>query len=419
MLFGPQTRASIYCWSVIYCRSTVNPASAPDWHSSRDNMISLPLKTTLHGFKQHFVRIVNGTRCQPPTPMAKQTLWAGKCTRSSKIPDKIAPTHAWYPELCIFLQKVCTLYCKTHLPYVETWLSSDRLPSLITSLCTSDTDSAHFLSVWKFACLRGKGTHISGLTGMFVFVYKGTCVSFSQWYTMILLAKCTFKDPAETLLMSFLCPLPHILLLCRLTKVQTLNRLPKHDQMQKHWQANISTATVPKVSWCDLKEYVDSCDLLLCKTSVSPSKTRDWWKDTKTHSNSKWCYGGGDWGIIINDEHAAGQRCSLKTCLPSPRGPNGPSINWQADVLEFLSWALPGYGDAGLQRFENRCGFPINHVLQVLWSAGWYASLEIRVCFLKALCRRHLIFLHFFQCHRNSTLSCIPSQTAHQLILNI
>ncbi len=100
--------------------------------------------------------------------------------------------------------------------------------------------------------------------------------------------------------------------------------------------------TSPKVGWYDMSEYVDSCDLFLCQTSVSSPKTRDWWQDTKTHSNSKRCYWGGDWGIIINDEHAAGQRWFLKTSLLSPKGQNGASINWQASVLEFLSWALVG-----------------------------------------------------------------------------
>lgn len=181
--------------------------------------------------------------------------------------------------------------------------------------------------------------------------------------------------------------------------------------------------TFPKVGWYDVSEYVDSCDLFLCQTSVFSPKTRDRWQDTKTNSNNKQCYWGGDWGIIINDEHAAGQRCSLKTSLLSPKGENGASINWQADVFEFLSWALVGKWDAGLQCFENQCGFPIKHVLQVLWSAGWYVSLEIRVYFLKALCCQHLIFphwvlvlqqqqaqLHSFSDKRNSTsTSCDTS----------
>lgn len=107
-----------------------------------------------------------------------------------------------------------------------------------------------------------------------------------------------------------------------------------------------------------MSEYVDNCDLLLCQTSVSSPKTRDWWQDTKTHSDNKRRYWGGDWGMIINGERAAGQRCSPKTSPLSPRGQDGASINWQADVLEFLSWALVGWWDAGLQCFENQCGFP-------------------------------------------------------------
>lgn len=99
--------------------------------------------------------------------------------------------------------------------------------------------------------------------------------------------------------------------------------------------------TSPKVGWYDMSEYVDSCDLFLCQTSVFSPKTREWWQDRKkTHSNNQPCHWGGDRGIIINDGHAAGQRCSPKTSLLSPEGQNEASINWQADVLEFLSWAL-------------------------------------------------------------------------------
>lgn len=60
-------------------------------------------------------------------------------------------------ELCIFDKIECTIYTAAHLPYVEIWLCSDRLPSLITSfsLPTSHTDRADFLSVWKIACLWG------------------------------------------------------------------------------------------------------------------------------------------------------------------------------------------------------------------------------------------------------------------------
>jgi len=113
----------------------------------------------------------------------------------------------------------------------------------------------------------------------------------------------------------------------------------------------------PKQGWY---EWI-SGQLLLCQTSVRFHKRRGWWQDTNT--NNECCYWGDDWGILINGSRAAGQRCSLKTIQLSPEGQNGASINWQADVLEFLSWALMGWWDAGLQCFENQCGFPIKRVL--------------------------------------------------------
>lgn len=47
-----------------------------------------------------------------------------------------------------------------------------------------------------------------------------------------------------------------------------------------------------------------------------------------------------------------------------------------------LAGATAAPGDSALKKQR---GFPIKHVLQPLWSAGWYVSLEIRVDFLKAL----------------------------------
>lgn len=166
----------------------------------------------------------------------------------------------------------------------------------------------------------------------------------TQKRKIALLNTVTFKLLADFLLMSFSCPLPYILLSCRLTMIQTPNppafpwsnvtTLTTKHLLSKH-------TTSPKVGWYDMSEYVDSCDLFLCQTSVFSPKTREWWQDRKKpHSNNKLCHWGGDRGIIINDGHAAGQRYSPKTRLLSPEGQNGASINWQADVLEFLSWAL-------------------------------------------------------------------------------
>lgn len=191
----------------------------------------------------------------------------------------------------------------------------------------------------KGTCLRNDRTAL------------GACVSVcvrlaTVKYTMILLWQ--IQSLSSIKLNLFSCP-SHVLyhIFCCYAdkqKVQTLNPPPPWSNATtlttKHPLSQHTTS--PKVGWYDMSEYVDSCDLFLCQTSVSSPKTRDWWQDTKTHSNNKRRYWGGDWGIIINDEHAAGQRCSLKTSLLSPKGQNGASINWQAGVLEFLSWALVG-----------------------------------------------------------------------------
>lgn len=129
----------------------------------------------------------------------------------------------------------------------------------------------------------------------------------------------------------------------------------------------------------------DTCDLFpLLNISASSPDMRQV-TGPKTNPSNEQHNGGGDWGKIINDEPAAGQRCSLKTSLPSPKETNGASIKWHTDVLEFLSWALVGKWDVGLHAFEKQCGFqhqtrPLGPL--ICWVVC--VSLEMPVDFLKA-----------------------------------
>lgn len=96
---------------------------------------------------------------------------------------------------CVYFCTVYTLQCNTYLPYVETWLTS--VSEVHTEVMSDDSwsDSAHFLSVWKIASLRGKAKCI--WTDRSLSVCKGICICLSTIstikYTVILANAITFK----------------------------------------------------------------------------------------------------------------------------------------------------------------------------------------------------------------------------------
>lgn len=121
-----------------------------------------------------------------------------------------------------------TLHHTAHLPDVETGMSSDWLPLLITSssLRTVHTGRADFLSVWNIACLcrrRDMSVDWQGCSleaSIYSSIKSKICTKKRK---NALLNTVTFKLLADFLLMSFSCPLPYILLLCRLAMIQTPN----------------------------------------------------------------------------------------------------------------------------------------------------------------------------------------------------
>lgn len=227
--------------------STERPASAPGRHSCRRAMISLQLNTIRQGFKTQFVRTVGRMQRHPPR----------RLNRYVKLENIHRFVHVRYDSrqdnsdtlmICFFfLAKIkCILYtAPPHLPCGETWLSADRLPSLIASSSLRTWHRRGWLPVCLKDCLSRGGEGDMSPEWQDCSWCVCECVrpsSYSKIYNDPALTNTiTFKHQAKSLLVSFSCPLPYILWLCRQTKGTDSESSP-HDQMQQHWQPNIPSA---------------------------------------------------------------------------------------------------------------------------------------------------------------------------------
>lgn len=298
LLFRPQTRASVYYWSIIYIHSV--PGSGADtaadvlWYQSDRAQFVRVLRHNLSGLSGRMRRHPHTLRrrahiglCMSNTIPRRRQLRGTRAMLSCVFPLRSSVYFTLLLLMC-HAQKYGWAQISCH--------RSSRLPP-----CELHTQTEGWLPVCLGDWLsQGDGGHGCGMTGAFLPTCEGMCICLppGKTHTLLHAAQNTITHGYcdVSLPMSSSCPLLYILLLCRLTKVDSAP--PHTPPLPLPWSNALTSkhlcsehTTSPKVARDDVSRCVDKLwSLSLSNITVSSEDKRLVTRRKHTLSNNKWCY---------------------------------------------------------------------------------------------------------------------------------